>query len=157
MKIKILTFYSKLLLFLLSLLGLQSCDDPVDEYGCPSAKYKVKGTIISQGNNEKIEGIRAVLVDSHNGEENPYYGDTVYTDSQGKFYIERSDIPRSEFVLKLQDIDEEKNGEFLDKNIAIDMKDVPLKGGDGNWYLGEATIDLGEVELVSKESSEKKQ
>jgi len=155
MKIKVLTFYTKLLTFLLSVLGIQACDGSA-EYGCPSAKYKVKGTIISQENNEKIEGIRAVLVGSHDGVENSYYGDTVYTDSQGEFYIERYDIPRNEFILKLQDIDEEKNGEFLEKNIPIDMKEVPLKGGDGNWYLGEATIDMGEVELISKESSEKK-
>lgn len=154
MKIKLLTLYSKLLLFLLGMLGIQSCTDPVDEYGCPSAKYKIKGTVVSKETDEKIEGIQAVLVDSYNGEENIHYADTVYTNNEGQFFIERNDIPHSEFILKLRDVDGKKNGEFSDKDILIDLKNIPLHNGDGNWYKGETTQDLEKIQLETREDNQ---
>lgn len=149
MRIKALTLYAKILSFFLVLLGFQACDDPAVEYGSPSAKYKVKGSAVSETDEVPVKGIRAVLVQTYNGEENPYATDTVYTDNSGEFELEISGITDDNFLLKLQDIDGEQNGSFEDRELSVDFRGIKLEGGKG-WYMGEAEKDMGKIALKSK-------
>jgi len=147
MKIKVLSLYTKIISFFLVLLGYQSCDiiDPKAEYGSPSAKYRVIGSVVSEDDNSKIKGIRAVLVQKYEDEENPYAADTVFTNNSGEFDLNIHHIG-SKYVLKLQDTDGEKNGSFADKELEIDFKDAKYEGGSG-WYEGQATKDVGQIQL----------
>ena len=152
MKIKALTLYSKILSFFLVILGYQACDviDPVDEYGAPSAKYKVKGTVVSETEELPVKGVRAVLVETYDGEENPYSGDTIYTDADGRFSFEQNrGYIAEKFNLKLQDVDGESNGSFEDREVTVDFKDAEYEGKDG-WYIGKAEKDMGKIILKNK-------
>ena len=155
MKIKIYSLYSKLISACLILLGFNSCDsDPVDEYGSPSAKYKVNGKVVtSEGNKESIKNIRVVMIEDV--KESEYIiGDTVYTDTDGKFEINRNDTPYNKFVIRFKDIDGEDNGGlFEDKEEIIEFNSSDYKNG-GRWYVGEAEKDMGTIELTIKEEAE---
>ena len=151
-----LSLYSKIISFLILLLGYTSCDDPVDEYGTPAARYKVSGKVVSADGDKKqaIKGIRVVVIDNVDENEEKYVaGDTTYTSTEGLFEINRHDFPRKDFKIKFQDIDGTDNGEFDEKIEVIDFKNAEYKGGSG-WYKGEATKDMGTVELTSKKDTE---
>ena len=147
-------FYSQLLSFCLVLLGFNSCqkDDPVDEYGVPSAKYRVKGKIVSKGTpNTPIKDIRVVMI--NNVEENEYEyvrGDTTYTNSNGTFDITREDFPQNKFKIKIDDVDEDANGSFDNQTIIIDFENENYTGGN-SWYKGEASIEMDDIELSPKQ------
>jgi len=156
MRKRIFKFYSKILSFALILLGFTSCDDSdegqdplVCEYGVPSALYKVKGSILSKETQEPVKNIRAVLVETRQGKEDGYYGDTIFTDDSGKFNLELRTFPldKVEFNLKIDDIDGELNGSFESKIEGVIFDKPKLTGGEGSWYKGETEKDLGKIEL----------
>ena len=154
MKLKLRSFYSKILSACLVLLGFSACEVfTVDEYGSPSAKYKVLGKVVSSNDEKKpIENIRVVMVENVNEENKLYlYGDTTYTDSGGKFEINRHDFPYSQFKIKIQDVDGADNGLFEDMEQVIEFSNSDYKGGSGNWYKGEAQKDMGTIEINPKQ------
>lgn len=54
--------------------------------------------------------------------------------------------------LLLTDIDGEQNGgSYAPDSVSVSFKDVDVTGGDGGWYLGEATK---EITIVLKEKKE---
>ena len=152
MKLKLRSFYSRILSICLVLLGFSACSDPVDEYGSPSAKYKVLGKIVSSDDEKKpIENIRVVMVENMDEENNIYLrGDTTYTDLEGRFEVNRHDFQYSQFKIKIQDVDEEVNGLFEDIEQVIEFKNSDYKGGSGSWYKGEAQKDMGTIEMEPK-------
>ena len=170
MKLKLFSFYSRLLSACLVLLGFGACitsckteygvpfpdpDPPIiaPEYGVPYATYRIKGKVVSSNAvNNPIEDIRVVAV--RDEADNPYLrGDTVYTDSKGEFEVKKEDFPFDKYKVKFQDIDGEENGLFEDKEQFIEFKDSDYKGGDG-WNRGEAQKDMGNVELKPKKQDD---
>ncbi len=153
MKLKVISFYSKVISFFLVLLGFNSCNiiDPKDEYGVPSAKFKVKGQVIDAETENSIENIKAALGLSfeQDGIKGVYYVDSVYTGKDGKFEVDIRDYSGSlKFVLKIEDSEKKI---FETRVDTIDFKGSDFSNGDGNWYDGEATKDLGKVKISQKE------
>ena len=153
MKSKFRSIYSKILSACLVLLGFSACDiiNTGCEYGVPSANYKVSGIVVSSDDEKKpIENIRVVMVEYY--EREFLYGDTVFTDSGGKFEIKRDDgYTYNQFKIKIQDVDGEDNGLFEDVEQVIEFKNSDYKGGDGSWYRGEAQKDMGTIEMNPKQ------
>ena len=146
--------YGKILAVLMAWLGY-SCNifNPAEEYGTPSATFKAKGTVISQENDVPIEGIRAVLKVPWDSTNEHFYGiDTVYTDSKGTFYLksQKHEFAYKKLYVELTDVDDEKNGSFTDMDVVADYSDEKFKGGNGNWYRGEAEKDLGIIKLTTQ-------
>lgn len=153
MKIKIQALYSSLISFLLVALGFNSChNDPVDEYGTPSAKYKVRGKVVSKENTaEAIKDIRVVMIENVNESDIRHMeGDTVYTNQEGVFEINSTRFLQNDFKVKIADVDGDKNGSFKDRELVIEFEKSDYIGGNG-WYEGEASKDLGKVELEPKQ------
>ena len=153
MKLKIYSFYSKIISFCLVLLGFNACGDDTSygpaEYGVPSAKYKVSGKVVSSDLKVPIDNVRVVMIE--NAEQAYLRGDTLFTDIEGKFEINRFDFPHSKYKVKFQDIDGEENGFFEDIEEIIEFKDSDYKDNNGGWYRGEATKDMGTIELNPKQ------
>jgi putative lipoprotein (rSAM/lipoprotein system) len=129
---------------LLVLLGF-SCGNgggtgTADEYGTPSATYKAKGVVVSESDNSPIKGIEAVLKGYHTI-------DTANTNSKGVFFLEGSEFPRQKLYVVLTDVDGEENGSYVEKKIEADYTNKTFTGGSGNWYEGEAEIDLGIIKM----------
>ena len=145
MKIKMATFYSKVLSFLLAILGLSFSACFSAEYGAPYAFIKVKGKVVDKESKEPIPGIGVVM--------NRY--STVYTDDSGVFNINRETFGGDEtFTIKFQDVDGELNGEYLDEERIIQVKVPDYKAGDKDWYDSETIVDMEEIELTQKEENE---
>ena len=158
MKLKLFSFYSRILAACLVLLGFSVCvascskyGSPSVEYGVPSAKYNIQGKVVSaEGEKAPIKGIRVVKVPDIDEEYSYLRGDTTYTDSEGKFEFEWGASPFNEYEVRFQDIDGEENGLFEDKEQFIEFKNSDFKNGDGHWYRGEALKNMGNVELKPK-------
>jgi len=148
MKVKAINLYTSILSFFLVFLGFQ-CSDPVYEYGTPSAKYKVKGSVISSETKQPIKNIRAVMIDSYGDKESMTGGDTIYSDSNGNFELELTTIPfeKNIFHLKLEDVDGESNGIYDPKTEKIEFVNPQYVNSKGSWYLGEVQKDMGKIEL----------
>jgi putative lipoprotein (rSAM/lipoprotein system) len=141
MKIKLLKSYNVLISTLLGLLGFATaCDSgTMDEYGTPSATYKVNGTVRSSETNEPIEHIMVT-----NGL------DTSYTDADGNYQVGFSDFPDEyDVTVKYEDIDSIANGAYTALDTTVAFKDPVFTGGDGGWYKGE-TSKIVDVKLDSK-------
>lgn len=125
----LLSKYSILLSLILGLLGFQvACDRP-DEYGCPSAKFKVIGTIESDSTGNKIQNIRIT---------NGQY-DTIYSDFNGFYQIQTSEFPLDTvtFQLHFTDIDGTQNGNFQNLDTIVEFDNPQFSNGDREWYIGE--------------------
>ncbi|MBK5722542.1 radical SAM-associated putative lipoprotein [Dysgonomonas sp. Marseille-P4677] len=158
MKTKAHNLYSKLISICLLILGFSACgslsDDDIEpivcEYGVPSAKYKVSGKVVTaEDDKQEVKNIRVVMIENVDESKVTYLtGDTVFTDTNGEYKIERIGHPGQEFIIKFQDIDGEANGQFEEQTEIIDFKDAQYVGGEG-WFKGEATKDMGTIELGS--------
>lgn len=154
MKINIVNLYSKVLSFLLVLLGFASCEsiDPKDEYGSPYAKFKVIGVVVDKESEDKapIKNIRVIVGNSYHIDERIVVErlDSVRTDNNGYFNISLQSFPTSQkFTILLTDVDGVENGAFEAKTDSVEFKNPIFKGGEG-WYEGEATEDVGVVEMT---------
>jgi putative lipoprotein (rSAM/lipoprotein system) len=148
MKFRVISFYSKVISFLLVLLGFSSCSiiDPKDEYGVPSARFKVKGQAIDAVTENPIKNIKAALGEPfvRDDVKGVYYVDSVYTNSEGKFEVDILDGQGFyKFILKIEDSETKK---FETRVDTIDFEGSNFSNGDG-WYKGEAVKDLGKVKL----------
>jgi putative lipoprotein (rSAM/lipoprotein system) len=107
------------------------------KYGVPQAKFILKGKVISEKNNKSIAHI---MVRQDN--------DTVYTDNDGKFLIEKTTEPYdNQMKIILDDIDGKTNGSFKSLKMEINFKDTPFTGGTSEWDQGEA---LKEIDIKLK-------
>lgn len=151
MKIRFVSLYSKVISFILVLLGFSSCDWGGAEYGTPNAKYIVKGQVVDAQSENSIEGIKTALglPSEQDGVKGVYYIDSVYTGKDGKFEVDIRDYPEiRKLVLKVEDSDKKI---FETRVDTIDFKDSNFSKGDGDWYMGEAVKDLGKVKISRKE------
>lgn len=143
-----LSISNKILAGLLTLLGLSttSCGSEC-EYGSPYATYDIKGKVV----NEKGTAIPDMQViipapDADNEEDLFVYRDTLLTNSTGEFNkrLEVGSFGEDiTFKIATQDIDGEANGGLFEDTITeVAFKKEDLKGGDGNWYAGNARKDV---------------
>jgi putative lipoprotein (rSAM/lipoprotein system) len=149
-----LSVYSKVLSFILVLLGYPSCESFVskDEYGVPSARFKVKGKIVDAESEEHIvKNIKVVIGKpyKHNDTDRVYYLDSINTDIDGVFRLSVIDFPESQkFVLRIEDADGAGNGRFVSKMEDVEFKNPTFTNGSGNWYKGEAEQDLEIIKIT---------
>lgn len=154
MKIKVISFYSKVISFLLALFGFTACDiiNPTAEYGVPSATFKVKGTLVDEADNTKtINGVKVAighLYTDDTGVKKTYYTDSIITNTTGRFNFSAEDFPTSrKFVIKYEDVNAAQDGNYGLTIDTVRFENPDFTGGNGNWYEGETTKDLGKVKL----------
>jgi putative lipoprotein (rSAM/lipoprotein system) len=141
MSSKYLHFVNALISGCLTLLGF-SCNlvNPPDEYGTPSAEFIVNGTVTSSETEEAIKNIRVIMKN-----------DTVYTDNDGNYEVtDKGAFPTDQaYTIQFQDIDNELNGSFNDKDSVVEFKNPEFTNGNGHWYEGEATKEF-DIKLTPK-------
>ena len=138
MKIKYLKFKNWILALLAGIMGLQQgCSKFwAEEYGCPEARYIIKGTVI----NEQGDAIPGIGVNNTRDWENRNgewcYEDT--TDAEGHFLINRILFPAADISIPvtLYDIDSNENGSYQDTVVDVSFVGVQLSGGDVRWNKG---------------------
>ena len=135
LRIKVLSFYNRILAFMLSLIGFSSAclPEPV-EYGMPHALFKVKGTVQSNTTELFIPNIEISM--GYN---------TTTTDDQGSFVIGLQEFPQDQsFLVKFRDIDGSVNGRYSGIDTTITFLNPEFSNGDGKWYSGETekTIEI---------------
>ena len=137
-----LKLYNIILVGLLSALGFaSSCSkpDPVAEYGVPSAKFTINGTIQDKESNTPIENIKVSI-----------HQQTVAADAQGKYQITEDGFGGDmTFNIQYRDEDGAANGEYNDLDTIIEFKNPQFVNGDGNWYAGETSKEF-DVKLTPK-------
>jgi len=141
-KSNFLNFYNFILVGFLSALGFaSSCSkpDPVAEYGVPSAKFTVNGTIEDRETNTPIKNIKVSI-----------YQQTVATDDQGKYQITENGFGGDmTFNIQYRDEDGAANGEYNDLDTTVEFKNPQFEGGDGHWYEGETSKEF-DIKLTPK-------
>lgn len=140
-QIKLLKAYNVLIAGLLTLIGYACVTDPNVEYGSPSAKFIVNGRVSSSLTDLPIEGVKVVLQE-----------DSTTTDRYGKYQVvDDSRFPADQsYRIKFQDIDDETNGHFNDLDTIVEFIEPTFIKGDGDWYIGETSIDL-DIQLTPKQ------
>lgn len=89
------------------------------KYGAPEADYlDVAGTVHSADSLLPIEGIKVGVANADST-----YGQEALTDSLGRFYF--GNIPQNSatYMLSCQDIDEAKNGRFVQKDTLVELSE----------------------------------
>lgn len=141
-KTNFLKFYNIILVALLSALGFaSSCSkpDPVAEYGVPSAKFTINGTIQDKETNTPIENIKVSINQQ-----------TAATDAQGQYQITEDGFGGDmTFSIQYRDEDGAVNGEYNDLDTTIEFKDPQFVNGDG-WYAGETSKEF-DIKLTLKQ------
>ena len=143
MKRAFIKFFDKIIVLILGFSGVfAGCDDPTDEYGppvaeygMPQAEYVIKGVVTDKDTSNPIQNIRVIRQVYEN------LGDTLYTDSEGKYVFEFGDFPpwqETTFPLKIEDIDGEENGGlFGTQEIDVTITEADrVEEGNGHWHDG---------------------
>jgi len=157
--------YTKILAALLAWLGFSgtvvSCNGiggyGGDEYGVPSATFKVRGVVVSEKDDTPIQGISVSFSEKRKYyDSSEEYYNKIYstlTSKSGNFNISRSSFPDKKlYYVELTDIDGDENGLFTYKIVEADFRNVTFTGGSGNWNEGQAEIDLGTIKLTPDEN-----
>jgi len=151
-KSSVLKFSNLMIAGILSLLGFGFSCESKDEYGSPSADYKVIGNVVSSENETAISNLKVVLTELYyeigNAGDTTIYenqSEVAYTASDGSYEVQFNTYPdeQKDFKLTIADVDGDDNGSFASKDTTITFNDNELSGGSG-WYSGMATktIDL---------------
>lgn len=147
-------WYSALLSALLAMLGFESCSniggEPLVEYGVPSVKFQVKGSLTDEAG-RPVEGIKVTVAEGGGGE---YFEQaSTVTDAQGQYAVQEvqaTAIDYGQFLL-VEDTDgPDGGGEF--RSDTISLKGLPRKQvqkGDGHWYDGKYEV-RGDIKLKRK-------
>lgn len=123
----------------ISLLGFAACDDPEDPddgggtvcmYGTPTGYYEIKGSVTAESGSP-IESARVILRRIIKGQARTEYGDTVFTDSNGSYLLNRSGFPLSDIRIVCQPQSDALEADSV--NLTVEFKD-----GDGAWFDGTA-------------------
>jgi len=134
---------------ILAMLGFSSssCEkivDAPDEYGTPSADYKVLGTV-TDTDGKPVKGIQvAIELKDKESSEVASLKDTVYTDASGIYESSRNDWPGMiSATVAFNDVDGEENGgKFGSVTVTSELKQT--KEG-GHWYKGAYEAEIGAV------------
>lgn len=124
-------------------------EEPACEYGCPHADYIVNINI----NNESGAAIEGLEIKMDETDSLTEYAHTEYTDSLGNVSFSVTDSPMDirTYYIKVNDIDEGKNGFYqsLDTSVSFKYEEFSGKTEEDNWYAGSAEKTL-ELILVKK-------
>ncbi len=133
LEIKFLKAYNAIIVALMALLGFSNCTDPRDEYGSPSATFKVNGKVTDLLTSRAIQDIKVLM-----------QGDSTQTDAEGRFSLSQVSFPTDQtFVIQFKDIDGAANGgQFQLKDTLVEFKDPQFINGDGSWYAGETSLEF---------------
>lgn len=123
----------------ISLLGFTACDDPEDPddgggmicmYGTPTGYYEIKGSVIAE-TGTPVENARVILrhINEHNI--NTYYGDTVFTNSDGLYKMTTGGWPDENIRVVCQPQNDALEADSVD--LTVEFKD-----GQGAWDSGTA-------------------
>lgn len=131
-----------LLALLLTLMGINSCNNNVVEYGAPYAHFQIKGKVMdSKG--KPVSGIRVdCTINYPYGEES--YTDTLatgLTNESGKFDTNFSYESISDLTVIATDIDGINNGSFEKDSVDMKITNDDYKGSKG-WFEGTVTKDI---------------
>ena len=140
----------RLLYILLGLLGLTSCDHfGMAEYGCPNVSFSLKARVVDEAG-APIQGIEVRTEDGGHFEYNTGFSDYEGNiDAYGGYFW-----PGAQNMMQFIDVDGEANGgEFETLTVKIENL-TQTEEGDGNWYEGAYTADMGTVTMKLKEKSE---
>jgi len=138
-------FFDKAILLLLGSFGMFSACNLIEtpvEYGMPHADFELKGIVTDDATSQPIKNIRVIrphFLESeydHLPPEYKLFGDTVYTDENGKYIFEYNGMGK-QYQLKFEDIDGMENGGlFQPKEIEGKFTQADqVKKGSG-WYEG---------------------
>ncbi len=126
MKEKLFNFWTKCLVAILGLLGF-ACGDKEDGdgglvllYGCPTATFKVSGTVTDQDSNPIANAQVVVAVIEGRT-------DTLKTSADGKFSVDKEDWPGIHLSIVT-------SCEGYSKD-SVNFEPI-YKGGDNSWYEG---------------------
>lgn len=125
---------------LAAVLGPLSCGDTC-EYGCPSADFRVRGTVTSSADGRPVPGIAIALGDTSTHDGGSFYTRDI-ADSNGRYELHYHDNPRDTTALLLCATD--TGGVFEGRDTVVLFLRSELTGGDGNWDVGtiEKTVDF---------------
>ena len=136
---------------LLSLLGFGGCIVPIPVmYGTPTADIKFLGDVKNQ-DGEPIEGIRVVMKPlGENLDEHGYQSDTLYTDANGHFELEKLKFETgalgSNAVVLFDDVDGEAHRTYasrkLKKSDLVIEQTRERKGWDHGAFTVRADVTL---------------
>ncbi|MDD3787179.1 MAG: radical SAM-associated putative lipoprotein [Petrimonas sp.] len=132
MKRIVLKTYGKFIAFLLGIVGFAAgCDEPMDEYGVPSADFRASGAVISSETKDPVPNIRIVGKEKFSN-----ISDTSFTDAQGKYQLDMKRITGFPIQLFAEDIDGEKNGTYSPDSLTVEWSDVTQIVPRDGWYAG---------------------
>ena len=132
------------------MLGFTSCDHfGMVEYGCPNVSFSLKARVVDEAGNP-IQGIEVRTEDGGRFEYNTGFSDYEGNiDAYGGYFW-----PGAQNQMQFIDVDGEANGgEFETLTVKIENL-IQTEEGDGNWYEGAYTADMGTVTMKLKEKSE---
>ena len=132
------------------MLGFASCDHfGMVEYGCPTVSFSLKARVVDEAGNP-IQGIEVRTEDGGRFEYNTGFSDYEGNiDAYGGYFW-----PGAQNQMQFIDVDGEANGgEFETLTVKIENL-IQTEEGDGNWYEGAYTADMGTVTMKLKEKSE---
>lgn len=140
----------RLIYLLMAMLGFASCDHfGMVEYGCPTVSFSLKARVVDEAGNP-IQGIEVRTEDGGRFEYNTGFSDYEGNiDAYGGYFW-----PGAQNQMQFIDVDGEANGgEFETLTVKIENL-IQTEEGDGNWYEGAYTADMGTVTMKLKEKSE---
>ena len=144
----------QLLYILLGLFGfgLSSCEMRT-EYGVPHVHFNLKARVVDEAG-KPIEGIEARVKESWNNYETPFENRTGITNYLGEIDAHTSSVFNIEHTIVFLDPDGEANGgKFETKSVDISEYIVQTDEGDGNWYNGGYTAEIGDVVMTLEPES----
>ena len=154
---RLLSFQTKVIAFLMGLLGFSACsdtekdDENVVMYGTPTAQFVVKGSVINK-NEQPIQNIKTVIEVIYRDTEGKILShplDSVQTNTKGEFEITKyTPSYNSRFAMRFEDSDGEANGSYQTEIDTIQFKPEDFKS-EGVWQ-STATKNMGKIVLKDK-------
>jgi len=156
MKVRFYRWYNALLGAILAFLGYSCSDGPDEygtpvEYGVPTARYEMKGTVTDE-HGAALQGIKVSLkVETERNLYEPI--DSTKTDSQGSYLmkVNQGVLQFKGVKLIVEDVDGEKNGgEFQSDTVNVSaITPKKISEGNGHWNMGDYEINAN-VKLKKK-------
>ncbi|MCD8260543.1 MAG: radical SAM-associated putative lipoprotein [Bacteroides sp.] len=125
-----------------------------DEYGTPYAEHEIKGRVVDpEKSSLPVQGIRVIVKPADEATSWANEPDTLFTDRQGEFYVERVGFKLVEkYRICYEEIVKEENSPYYKKDSVEVETSIPLEEGKG-WYKGRSAAEVN-IELRRKEVEE---
>lgn len=144
-------FIYRLATRLFLLLGFSACNAWEEDkemllmYGTPTADFAIKGKVVDGENKASgLPDIQIVIRNKHSR----FYADTLYTDKDGEFVYQTSDMLSNPIRIIYEDT---QTGVF--KKDSVEVKLEQIKPGNGPWHDGTYEADVT-IEMERKAAEE---